>query len=121
MSSDVVIKKSNIHGNGVFANKGFKKGEIIIQWSLSHILTPEQVDKLPKSELKYVSPFDKNKFILHAIPERFINHSCNPNTIPKNNADVAVRPIKKGEEITTDYTKENVKISFACNCPKHKK
>ncbi len=121
MAATVIIKKSLIEGKGVFANKDFEKDEIVILWNLSKIMTKEQLNTLPKSELKYVSPYGRNKFILHLPPERFVNHSCQPNTKIINDADVAVREIKKGEEITTDYTKEGNKLEFKCKCPKHKK
>ena len=48
-------------------------------------------------------------------PEKFVNHSCEPNTHVKNSCDVAVRNIKKGEEITSDYGKNNF-VSFICKC-----
>lgn len=38
-------------------------------------------------------------------PERYINYSCNSNTIPKDNCDVVICKIRKGEEITSDYSK----------------
>jgi len=37
--ADVIVKKSKIHGLGVFASRNFKKGEIIIKWDTSHKLT----------------------------------------------------------------------------------
>ncbi|PIP76091.1 hypothetical protein CO134_00330 [Candidatus Kuenenbacteria bacterium CG_4_9_14_3_um_filter_39_14] len=49
-------------------------------------------------------------------PERYINHSCNPNTEVIDNCDMAIRDIKKGEEITSDYSKDNAVIHFRCNC-----
>lgn len=48
-------------------------------------------------------------------PERYVNHSCDPNTKAINNSDVAVRDIKIDEEITSDYT-GSVSKSFQCRC-----
>ena len=42
---DVIIKKSRIQGKGVFANKDFKKGEIVLRWNPKKI-TKEEADKL---------------------------------------------------------------------------
>ena len=46
---------------------------------------------------------------LYSSPERYVNHSSDPNTIQnlKDKSDVAIRDIQKGEEITTDATKDD--------------
>jgi hypothetical protein len=41
-------------------------------------------------------------------PEKFVNHSNCPNTFMRKGRDVAKRAIKKGEEITTRYNKEDL-------------
>lgn len=113
----VLIKKSKIHGKGVFANRGFKKGEIVIQWKTQNLLTQKELEELPSKEKRYVSYFKDGKYILYGIPERYVNHSCATNTKTKNGADVAVRTIKKGEEITANYLKEGVPhLNFKCQC-----
>ncbi len=48
-------------------------------------------------------------------PERFVNHSCDANTSVKNKCDIASRDIKKGEEITSDYSNQGVEL-FKCCC-----
>ena len=55
---------------------------------------------------------DKNNYFLMKLPEKYVNRSCNANTKSKNLCDVAIRDIKKGEEITSSY-KNN---SFKCKC-----
>ncbi len=113
---NVIIKKSKIHGKGVFANRDFRKGETVIKWDLSAILTKEEVDKLPKKEKRYASILKDDKYILHQTPARYVNHSCDPNTYTKNTKDVASRDISKGEEITTDYSFEVPGLYMKCNC-----
>ena len=40
MKNDFVISKlSKIHGKGVFASKNFKKGEIVLHWDTSQIIS----------------------------------------------------------------------------------
>ena len=120
---DITIKRSRINGIGVFANRDFKKGEIILIWDTSVPLTKEQVEKLAKDEQKYVSHFG-DQYILHQPPERYINHSCDSNSFVVNSCDVAKRDIKKGEEVTTDYAQEgapNLYLECVCgssNCRK---
>ena len=116
--ADVVIKKSKIHGKGVFAARDFKKGEIVIDWATcSNTLTKEEVDKVPKSQKRYVSYLGKGKYVFFKSPGKYVNHSCDSNTKPINGCDVAVRDIKKGEEITADYVREKVPgLNMKCKC-----
>ncbi|MFA5211347.1 MAG: SET domain-containing protein-lysine N-methyltransferase [Patescibacteria group bacterium] len=111
------IKKSKIEGKGVFANRNFKKGETVVKWDTSIVLNEEETKKLSKNEQRYIFPF-RNKFLLQQSPARYVNHSCNPNTkVVNNSSDVAILDIKKGDEITSDYslffTPDEV---MKCNC-----
>ena len=104
----VFIGKGKIFGKGVFADKNFKKGEVVIKYSLK-LLTEEAFKNLPASE----KPFTHTHWgapYLYSIPERYVNHSFNPNTRAdhKNKRDVAIRDIKKGEAITTDARMDDV-------------
>ena len=113
---DMLIKKSPIEGKGVFAARDFRKGEMIIRWDISRQLTAEEAEKLPLKEKKYVI-FCKGKRILAQPPERYVNHSCDANTTSANFCDVAVRNIKKGEEITANYSQDmSPGESMECAC-----
>ena len=115
-SDNVIVKKSKIEGIGVFANRDFKKDEIVMKWDLSVKITPEEVKKLPKSEQKFVMKY-KNTLIYNQSPEKYVNHSCDGNSYEKDYCDIALRDIKKGEEITSNYGKaEKSKPHFKCNC-----
>ncbi|MAG60345.1 hypothetical protein CL619_01020 [archaeon] len=117
MNSDVVIQKSGIEGKGLFANRKFKKGELVIKWNLNIILTKEEVKKISENERRYVYPL-KDKFLLQQPPARYVNHSCDPNTkVVDDSSDVALRDIEKGEEITSDYSDSFVPgESMGCKC-----
>jgi hypothetical protein len=113
---DIIVKDSPIHGKGVFAGRDFKKGEIVLKWNTSHKLTKVQYKRLPSSEKGYVI-FINGDYVLMPPPERYMNHSCEPNTHPTDEADVAVREIKKGEEVTSDYSSVNPPdVKMQCNC-----
>ncbi|MCK5211628.1 SET domain-containing protein-lysine N-methyltransferase [Candidatus Parcubacteria bacterium] len=116
MSKDLIVKKSKIAGKGIFANKDFKKGEVVMKWQISKELSRREVEKLPLEEKHYIYPSGKNKYILMQAPERYANHSCEANTIPGDNCDIALRNIKRGEELTSNYTKYENKVGFRCNC-----
>ena len=99
---DLIIGKGNLLGKGVFANRDFKKGEIVIQYRLKP-LTPKEFSKLPENE-KMFTHKHWGTIYLYSEPERFVNHSNHPNTYQDLNmkCDIALRDIKKGEAITTD-------------------
>lgn len=108
---DLIIKKSKIgqfdDGLGVFANRDFKKGEVVVKYNLK-ILTRDQFRKLPKSEKNHIH-IRGGVIYLYPLPARYVNHSSAPNTIQnfEEGCDIAVRDIKKNEEITCDSTKED--------------
>ena len=106
--NDVVIGEGNLVGKGVFAARDFSKGEIVIEYNLKP-LTKEEFASLPKNEKEFTHTH-QGVIYLYSVPERYVNHSTNPNTLPdlQNNCDVAIRDIKCGEEITTDATKDDI-------------
>ncbi len=112
----VVIRESKIQGKGVFANINFKKVDVVMKWDASMILTLKEARRIPKRYRKYLV-FYKGKFIVSAPPEKYLNHSCSPNTKEGNLCDIAIRNIRKGEEITTDYSinsEHHYKMKCAC-------
>ncbi len=106
--NDVLIKKGNMYGKGVFANKNFKKGEIVINYNLQR-LTKKALQKLSAKEKNFTHTHHGVTY-LYSVPERYINHSPHPNTIQDLHykCDIALKDIKKGEEITTDATKDDI-------------
>ena len=111
---EVIIKDSKIHGRGIFANKDFKKGEIVVRHKLKE-LSSEEYNKLPLKEKRFVG-IDGKKYLFFLSPARYVNHSCNPNTKVKGKTDVAIRDIRKGEEITNYYKDDDVTFKMVCNC-----
>ncbi len=99
---DVVIKKSKIHGKGVFANRIFLKGEVVLKWN-PRVLKKSELNKITEKQKHYVYKTNNGKNLLMSSPEKYVNHSIKPNTKVKGYGDVAIRIVKKGEEITSDY------------------
>ncbi|MEK6974653.1 MAG: SET domain-containing protein-lysine N-methyltransferase [Nanoarchaeota archaeon] len=116
-NKNILIKRSKIHGYGIFANKDFKKGEVVIKWDISKSLNERKINKLPKKEKKYVNKINGRYFLMQS-PERYVNHSCNPNTYVRNFSDIAKKNIKIGKEILTNYNKigEILGSKIICNC-----
>ncbi len=106
--NNVIIGKGNLAGKGVYANKDFKKGEVVIQYHLRP-LSKEEYKKLPKSE-KMFTHTHWGQINLYSEPERYVNHSFSGNVYQDlvKQCDIALRDIKKGEPITGDATKDDV-------------
>lgn len=105
---DVFIGKGKLVGKGVFAKKNFKNGEIVIKYNLKP-LSRVEYKALPRSEKRFTHS-QNGQIYLYSEPERYVNHSSEPNTYQDHTiqADIALREIKKGEMITTDATKDDV-------------
>jgi hypothetical protein len=105
---NITIGTGNLSGRGVYANKSFKEGEVVIQYDLK-FLTKEEFKKLPKTE-KIFTHSHRGKVYLYGKPERYVNHSNNPNTYQdlEKGQDIASREIEKGEMITTNSTKDDI-------------
>ncbi len=103
MNNQIEVKKSLIHGKGVFALRDFKKGEVVIKWH-PKVLTKVELKNLTLKQKTYVQK-SGHKYYLMQSPEKFVNHSPKPNTYMSNDCDVAKKAIKKGQEITTHYDK----------------
>ena len=101
---DVLIKRSGIgqfkDGLGVFAKRDFNKGEVVVKWHLQ-ILTKEEYEKLPK-EMKQFTHERHGITYYYPDPERHVNRSKSPNVYPdfEHGADIALRDIKEGEELS---------------------
>ena len=109
------IGLSKIHGIGLVANQFIPKGKTVWKFTLGFDikLSKQKLEKLPmpikKQILNYTYLDQKTgKYILCGDDARFFNHSISPNTTHAYGKDkygqtVAVKDIKKGEEITCDY------------------
>ena len=105
---DVIVGEGSLQGKGVYANRNFQEGEIVIKYNLTP-LTKNQFAALPEEE-KVFTHMHHGSIHLYSTPERYVNHSPTPNTRQdfEKWCDVALRDIKKGEMITTDATKDDI-------------
>jgi SET domain-containing protein len=123
----VSVKKSRVHARGVFAERDFDKGETIIVLDDSQPvpdrskLRPEQAPEIDV----FIGIDGKRKIVFTKPPERYINTSCDPNAITETDMKsgvrkaVALKHIRKGDEITFDYainSDEEWEIPIPCNC-----
>jgi len=110
---NILIKDSEISGEGLFANKNFNKGKIIFEFEGKLVnYQRANINSIQIEINKYLNPFKKN-------PGHYINHSCKPNSAIKGlTRFIAIKDIKKGEEITVDYslTVDDKHFRMKCNC-----
>lgn len=123
LSPKTKIKQSKIEGNGLFAIKPIRKGEIIgIKWG--YIFDRNILKKIKGdigdsyfqiSDNFFIGPLSKEDVKESMI---FLNHSCEPNAgVEGNIVFVAIRDIKVGEEITIDYAMcDDDTYELKCNC-----
>lgn len=86
---------------GAFANRDFKKGEVVIKWDLK-ALSADEYEKLPQYEKDNFCHHRNGICWLYPDPERHVNRFNHPNVVPDfdKQANIALRDIKKGEELS---------------------
>jgi uncharacterized protein len=130
----IQVRRSGVHGKGVFALQDLAEGETLIEYVGEIISWDEAQDRHPHD------PNDPNHtFYFHVNEDRvidalhggnssrWINHSCNPNCEADEDNDrifiKAIRNIAAGEELNYDYgliidepyTKK-LKAEYPCWC-----
>lgn len=106
-----LLVENKSHGLGVFAAQNFVIGDRLTIFDAEFVEYPT----------KYTIQVDQKK---HLVTEgnlgAFLNHSCDPNArfIAETLEMIAIRPIKKGEEITFNYLSSewDMAAPFTCQC-----
>lgn len=109
------LRDSSAKGEGVFATKSFKIGDVVITGVIEARL------KRNHSHASQIGEFD---FVFHAGLTSKVNHSCDPNCgigVNKSGAHdfVAIKSFSDNEEITFDYAMRNYTIDYfpsKCRC-----
>lgn len=103
------IKKSPIHGKGVFANKPYPS-----QTEVAHFCG-YAVDRGTRHSITL-----EGHVIEGTGPLRFLNHSCDPNCYFKGRTLVTEIAVSPGEELTINYleceTAGRLRHPFKCKC-----
>jgi uncharacterized protein len=104
-----VHKAGSTHGVGLFAARDIRKNEEILK--ITGPIVPEKIaDTLYSSYgIDVLVQIGPKKWILPNNEARFINHACNPNMGFKSAGTfVAMKNIKKEEELTFDYSMSEI-------------
>jgi len=110
------LGRASSTGQGLFAKANFKKGNLIFTWEgvLKKGRYPCYVGArwLQIEKFQWIAPLRNN-------PGWYINHSCNPNCGIKNSVKiVAMKNIRRGEEVTIDYSTSESENGWylICHC-----
>ena len=123
----IQVRRSGVHGKGVFALQDIAEGETVIEYVGEIISWKEALRRHPHD------PQDPNhtfyfhlddKHVIDALyggnSSRWINHACEPNTFMRRTATrcefYALRRIGRGEELTVDYGESHHEGRLRCRC-----
>ena len=128
------VRRSRVHGKGVFAARRIARGTSIIEY------LGERIAHREANRRYALKPADDNHTFLYVVDRgvvidagvtgndaRYINHGCDPNcesvTRSRRVYIEAIRTIQPGEELTYDYAigrdrddPPNVDEIWACHC-----
>ncbi len=131
----IQVRRSGVHGKGVFALRPIAAGDLIIEYKGEVITWPEALRRHPHD------PADPNHTFYFHVDERhvidakvggnaarWINHACEPNCqadeTPEGRVFIrALRDLSPGEELFYDYGliideryTPKLKREYACRC-----
>ena len=130
----IQVRRSGVHGKGVFALVPLARGEVIIEYKGEVITWPEALRRHPHDPNDPDHTFYFHVDEEHVIDAKFggnnarwINHACQPNCeadeVDNRIFIKALRAIKPGEELFYDYglvlderQTAKVKKQFECRC-----
>jgi len=128
------VRRSRVHGMGVFATRRIRKGTRIVEY-LGERISHREADrryasKRPDDNHTFLYIVDRGVVIDAGVDgndARFINHGCDPNcesvTEDRRIYIEAIQTIQPGEELKYDYSigrdkddPANIDEIFACRC-----
>jgi len=120
MKKLVYVKESPDKGRGVYAARDIRKDEVILQFSGPHVKI-ESLDGIPREVQDHLFNIGPDEYLIAREPGVYTNHSCDPNAgIARDVLLVAMRDIKKDDEITFDYsmiTADGWTLECLCGSP----
>ena len=109
----VIVKEAGSRGWGVYAEREFSKGEIVLE---SQALNTSSIQDT------HTIQTDWGTHVFMDLPARFANHMCaSPNLGLRPNekgayAFIALESIKTNDELVWDYETTEYQFSFECSC-----
>ena len=117
-----LTEQSLIHQRGLIASETIYRGEVVWKRDPDETIIPlsevEQWSKEKQEEFIWVAyQCSPDEYILPKGIDRYMNHSCDPNTWWIDDETlVANRQIQAGEEVTYDYATSDISMDFQMEC-----
>ena len=130
----IQVRRSGIHGKGVFALRDLAEGETLVEYRGERITWPEALERHPHDPSQpdhtfyfHISDDDVIDASVGGNSARWFNHACEPNCTTENiDGRIFVktlRAIQPGEELFYDYGlvidgryTAALKKRFECRC-----
>jgi hypothetical protein len=94
MQNNVCVKETGTYGKSIFANRNFKKGDLVFKVEGETVYEPTI----------YTIPINFGIFIDDQLLGKYLCHSCDPNCgIKDKTSIVTMKDIREGDEIAIDY------------------
>jgi SET domain-containing protein len=104
MEDLIQIKNTKEKGRGIFAIRDISKDEYITEFK-GPVVEIENLEVFPPEVVDHLFNIGTHTYIMAMEPAVRTNHSCEPNAGIKEDVFlVAMRDIKKDEEVTFDYS-----------------
>jgi len=110
VNPNVVVRNTSKYGKALFASADIKKGSLVFDYSGCREIHAGKVSDIPNEPPEFIRDhtlqIGEHRFLFVDKGKlgRFFAHSCEPNCgFLGNTKIVAMRDIKKGEELTFDY------------------
>ena len=115
MKTGYELRETSEKGEGIFATKSFKTGDIVMIGVIKEVLNGNN---------SHASQIGEFEHVLHAGLITKVNHSCDPNCGIRVNETgahdfIARRDIRINEEVTFDYAMRNYNVNYfpkQCEC-----
>ena len=118
----VEVRPSAIQGQGVFAMQAIRRGAVLLQIDDSRVVDSTHPLQSEQGEDAIHRDFlPDGTVVLMQSPERYINHSCDPNayfySAGRTRYVLAKCDLKAGEEVLVDYSLNAVDgDEWECRC-----
>lgn len=122
---EVAVRESKVSSLGLFTCEPVHAGQVVCEFRLEREITPDSPPMPDLGEHREHCALIDNRFYLIGSPERYANHSCDPNIYLRFRAKrvdiVALREIKAHSELFLDYLINNQGgNSWPCSCGAHR-
>jgi len=131
-SPPIEVRRSSVHGQGVFATQKIRKGRRIIEYVGERMpWDAASATEDPNDPHTFLFGLDENNLVINAAiggnDSRWINHSCDPNCEAIEEEGrvfiYALRDLQPGEELFYDYGLQidephtpEMEKQFECQC-----